>query len=102
MIGLHRACLLLLFGFLACGSLQAATRLPATPAAQPQITQGISANVSAALPGNTRPEVADPANDRGPVADDFPLPGLLLQLRRTPAREAALTALIEAQQDPTS
>ena len=79
-----------------------AAPVPPAPPAAPQILTAANPAQTTALPGNTRPEAADPANDRGPVADDFALPDLRLQLRRPAEREAALAALIEAQQDPAS
>src|SRR5271155_2734554 len=45
------------------------------------------------LHNNTRPE-ATAENDRGPVADDFALDHMLLQLKRSPEREAALEQYI--------
>ncbi len=80
---------------------QAAT-LPDSPPAIPLISQAIDPAQTMELAGNVRPEVLDAGNDRGPVADDFPLPGLLLQLRRPADREVALAALIDAQQDSAS
>src|ERR1700721_279560 len=47
------------------------------------------------LPGNTRPE-ANVANDQGAVEGSTPMQHMLLQLKRTPEREAALTQLINA------
>jgi len=46
------------------------------------------------LEGNTRPE-ANGLNDRGIVADDFKLDHMLLQLKRSPERETALTKYID-------
>lgn len=46
------------------------------------------------LAGNTRPE-ANAQNDRGIVPDDFPLEHMLLQLKRSPEREAALSQYID-------
>jgi len=46
------------------------------------------------LAGNTRPE-ASAQNDRGIVPDDFPLEHMLLQLKRSPEREAALAQYID-------
>ena len=46
------------------------------------------------LVGNTRDE-ANSANDRGIVADDFKLDHMLLQLKRSPERETALTKYID-------
>jgi subtilase family serine protease len=47
-----------------------------------------------ALRGNVRPE-ARPENDRGPVAETFPMEHMLLQLRRPPAQERALEQFID-------
>lgn len=80
----------------------AAAALPPAAPARPLITQAIDPGVTSPLAGNTRPEALDPGNDRGPVADDFALPDLLLQLRRPVERETALAALIEAQHDANS
>ena len=79
-----------------------AATLPDTPPAVPLITQAVDPTQTTQLAGNVRPEVLEAGNDRGPVADDFALPGLMLQLRRPAEREAALAALIDAQQDPAS
>jgi subtilase family serine protease len=46
------------------------------------------------LEGNTRPE-ARAENDRGAVADDFQIDHILLQLKRSPEREAALVKYID-------
>jgi subtilase family serine protease len=54
-----------------------------------------------ALPGNTRPE-ANAKNDRGIVSDDFPLDHMLLQLKRSPEREAALVQYIDELHDAHS
>jgi hypothetical protein len=53
------------------------------------------------LRGNTRPE-AKAANDRGPVADDFPMNHMLLLLRRTPEQEQALEQFINDLHDTAS
>jgi uncharacterized membrane protein len=53
------------------------------------INQNIDEGNLFELQGNTRPE-ANAANDRGPVADNFQLEHMLLQLRRTPEQEQAL------------
>src|SRR5208282_5655614 len=44
------------------------------------VTASIDESAVVTLRGNTRPE-ANAANDRGPVADDFPMTHLMLQLR---------------------
>ena len=53
------------------------------------------------LSGNTRPEAA-PGNDVGPVADDFSLVGMQLQLKRSAESEAALVKYIDELHDPKS
>ncbi len=53
------------------------------------------------LANNTRPE-ATAANDRGAVADSFPLDHMLLQLKRSPEQEAALETLIDQLHNPSS
>lgn len=53
------------------------------------------------LANNTRPE-ASAANDQGPVADDFALPHMLLQLKRSPESDAALLKEIADLQNPSS
>src|SRR5580658_5622347 len=61
---------------------------------QPLITERIDETVLHTLAGNTRPE-ANRQNDRGAVADSFPLEHMLLQLQRSPAQEDALRGLID-------
>ena len=53
------------------------------------------------LHGNTRPE-AIPANDRGRMAEDYPLAHLMLLLRRTPEQEQALQRFVQEIHDPAS
>ena len=53
------------------------------------------------LAGNTRPE-AVVANDQGAVEGSTPMQHMLLQLKRTPEREAALTELIDDLHNPQS
>jgi len=53
------------------------------------------------LYGNTRPE-ANAANDRGPVADDFPMDHLFLQLKRSPDQQKALEQFMDELHDPNS
>jgi len=53
------------------------------------------------LTGNTRPE-ANAANDRGRVADDFAMNHMLMQLKRSPASEAALKQYIDQLHDQHS
>jgi subtilase family serine protease len=67
----------------------------------PMITQPVVDVNPVRLFGNTRPE-ANATNDRGPVADDFPMPHMLLQLQRSPTQEQALVQLIDQMHDPAS
>ncbi|HTY55225.1 MAG TPA: protease pro-enzyme activation domain-containing protein, partial [Candidatus Binataceae bacterium] len=73
----------------------------AAPAASILITQKIDENNLVTLAGNTRPE-ANAANDRGPVAGNFPLQHLWLQLRRPSEREQALERYLDQLTDPHS
>jgi len=70
-------------------------RLPAL------ITQPIDENRLVTLAGNTRPE-ANAAQDRGPVANDFPLEHMLLQLKRSPELEPEFEHYIESLTDKSS
>jgi subtilase family serine protease len=67
----------------------------------PMIREPIDEFRRVTLPGNTRPE-ANPANDLGRVADDFPMEHMLFQLKRSPEREAALETYIDQLHDRTS
>jgi subtilase family serine protease len=69
--------------------------------AAPLITSSINENALVTLSGNTRAE-ATAANDRGPVAPDFAMEHMLLQLRRAPAQEQALEKFLEQLEDPKS
>src|SRR6266581_1569395 len=62
--------------------------------ARPRITQGIDEMDRVALAGNTHPE-ARPANDRGPVAGNFAVEHMLLQLKRSPEQEQALQQFLD-------
>src|SRR5260370_2317786 len=62
--------------------------------ARPRITQGINEIDRLALQSNTRPE-ARLANDCGPVADDFAMHDILLQLKRAPEQEVALHQFLD-------
>src|SRR6202012_664603 len=55
-----------------------------------------------ALSGNTRAEARVAANDQGALADDAPMPHMMLQLRRPAPQEDALNALIDQLHDPAS
>lgn len=75
----------------------------AAPSGSPK--QAISSVVNDAdlsvLTGNTRPE-AIAANDQGAIEASTPIKHMLLQLKRTPEREAALTQLIDDLHNPQS
>jgi uncharacterized membrane protein len=53
------------------------------------------------LPGNRHP-LARPEFDAGPVAGDMPMQKMVLVLDASPAQQAALDALVEAQRNPAS
>ena len=72
-----------------------------TPEKPRLIAQKIDAARWVTLNGNTHPH-ATAANDRGPVADDFPMEHMLLQLRRSPEQEQALQQLVDQLHDPKS
>jgi hypothetical protein len=61
---------------------------------QPVVTQNLGGESLVTLRGNTRPE-ARPENDRGVVADSFPMEHMLLQLRRSAPQERAFEQLID-------
>jgi subtilase family serine protease len=83
---------------LACSShLACAQGFDSTTHSRPLITQRIDETKRVPLAGNMRPEV-NAANDRGKVADDFPMAHMMLQLKRPPEQEQALQQFIEEQQ----
>src|SRR5260370_7009088 len=61
--------------------------------ARPRITQSTNEMDRVALTGNTHPE-ASLANDRGPVANNFPMDHMLLQFKRSPKQEKSLQQFI--------
>jgi subtilase family serine protease len=65
------------------------------------LTRPIDETSRVTLVGNTRPE-ANAVNDRGAVADSFPMGHMLLQLKRAPESEAALNQYIEDLHNPQS
>jgi subtilase family serine protease len=75
----------------------------AAPSGYPaqMIRATVDAKQLAVLAGNTRPE-ANQANDLGAVADAMPLKHMLLQLKRSPEREAALKLYIDELHNPNS
>jgi hypothetical protein len=74
----------------------------ASSTARPLITQPIQDGHRVTLDGNTRPEARNAAYDRGPVANNFPMAHLWLQLKRSPEQEQALVTLIDQMHDPKS
>jgi pro-kumamolisin-like protein/IPT/TIG domain-containing protein len=78
-----------------------AQTLDTEPGARVLVSQVIDEGDRVTLHGNTRPEVSA-ENDRGPVANDFPMKHMLLQLRRPPELEKALQQFIDQLQNPGS
>jgi subtilase family serine protease len=68
---------------------------------QPRITAPINETDLVRIPNNVV-KAFNPANDRGPVADDFPLEHPQLQLHRSAAQEQAVEAFIDALHNPKS
>jgi uncharacterized membrane protein len=69
--------------------------------ARPLITEKVSDAKTITLRGNTRPE-ATAANDRGVLASDAPMEHMLMQLRRSPEQEQALSKFTDELQTPGS
>jgi subtilase family serine protease len=65
------------------------------------IAQSVDESKLVALTGNTRPE-AKRQNDRGVVADSYPMEHMLLQLKRSPEQERELEKYIDDIQDKSS
>jgi hypothetical protein len=65
------------------------------------ITQNVDGGKLVTLAGNTRPE-ARRQNDRGVVADSYPLEHMMLQLKRSPEQERELEKYIDDIQDESS
>jgi len=94
--------IVLAIGGMAVGIIPISARaLSEATSAPAQITDPINDNDVVSIPGNIRPEAAA-ANDRGRVADNFPLDHLMLLLRRSPQRERALDQLLGELEDPKS
>jgi hypothetical protein len=66
-----------------------------------RIIQRVDESAVVTLRGNTHP-LAQPQFDRGAAPPDLPMERMLLVLKRSDAQEAALQALLDAQQDPGS
>ena len=77
------------------------TRAQVANTARPLITEKVSDAKVVRLGGNTRPE-ATAANDRGALAWDAPMEHMLLQLRRSPEQEVALSKFIDELHTPGS
>jgi len=83
-------------------SVAASGATSATGAANaPLITQAVDESNLVVLRGNTHP-LALPQYDQGAVSPDLALHRMLLVLKRSPAQEAALDQLLDAQQDNSS
>jgi subtilase family serine protease len=67
----------------------------------PLITQAVNNGRRITLPGNTRPE-ANQANDTGAVPDNFEMPHMLLQLKRSTAQQQRLEELAAGVSNPSS
>jgi len=67
----------------------------------PTIREGIDESRLVTLVNNTRPE-ATRANDRGRVPDELPMDHMLLQMKRSPEREAASERYIAELHDSAS
>jgi subtilase family serine protease len=65
------------------------------------IRQAVDNRQRIMLPGNTRPE-ANAANDVGPVADNFAMPHMLLQLKRSSAQQQQLEQFAAEVSNPSS
>ncbi len=85
------------------GILSLTLGISAAPAGRPApvISEAVDEAKLVTLEGNTRPE-ATAGNDRGIVSDDFRLDHMLLQLQRSPEREAALRQYIDELHDAKS
>jgi subtilase family serine protease len=68
---------------------------------RPLITEAVDETRLVKLSNNV-PRAFNVENDRGLVADEFPLEHLQLQLKRSPAQEQAVEAFVEALHDPRS
>ena len=67
---------------------------------QPRITSAIDETKLSQIKNDVVKAVVA-ANDRGAVADDFPLEHLQLQLKRSPEQEQALESFMDALHDPS-
>ncbi len=74
---------------------------PQTPTPQSRIVGRVDESALVTLPGNTHP-LAQAQFDQGAAPGDLPMARMLLVLKRSDAQEAALQALLDAQQDQSS
>lgn len=72
-----------------------------TVSAAPLVSDAIDETNLVRLTGQTHP-LASPANDQGAVPDSMPMEHMLLQLQRSPEREASLVKAIEERENPHS
>ena len=87
--------------FISALSFPGAAQAQSVNTARPLITEKISDAKTVTLRGNTRPE-AIAANDRGILAPDAPMEHMLMQLRRSPEQEQALSKFTDELQTPGS
>ena len=90
-----------LLGCAALACVPTAAALAATPAATPLVTAPITDAATVSIPGSMATSLAG-ASDAGALASSHTLEHLQLILKRSPARQAALDALVAAQTDPKS
>ncbi|HTC63104.1 MAG TPA: Ig-like domain repeat protein [Candidatus Saccharimonadales bacterium] len=93
----HPRFLLLLF----CSLFISAAARSQTPSASSRIVERVNESALTPLMGNTHP-LAQARFDQGVAPPDLPMERMLLVLKRSDAQEAALDALLDAQQDPNS
>ncbi len=86
----------------AISSFLPAATVPGSLSARARVTTQVDERVLVTLEGNTHRAARDLTNDRGAVAADFPMPHMLLQLKRSPEQETALQKAMEEMQKPGS
>src|SRR5579862_1901273 len=85
--------------FVILGTSFGLSRPAAAQGAQPLASQNIDEGKLVRLSGNTRPE-ANTANDRGTLAEEFPVEHMLLLLHRPPEQEQALRTFLDQLANP--
>ncbi len=93
----HPRFLLLLF----CSLFLSAVARSQTVSSPSRIVERVNESALSPLRGNTHP-LAQARYDQGIAPPDLPMARMLLVLKRSDAQEAALDALLDAQQDPNS